>query len=142
MDEAERCDRIVYINLGDIVARGTVAEVPSHNRSSSPSLLKARAPVRSHRSCRESPSCLRRVLRAALHISVTTGLRSTRPCALSRTAGLAISEAVPSLEDVFISSRRRHERAFLALPRARHPVQGADPAQAGPAHLRLLFACR
>src|ERR1700753_891284 len=27
MDEAERCDRIVYINLGDIVARGTVAEV-------------------------------------------------------------------------------------------------------------------
>jgi ABC-2 type transport system ATP-binding protein len=27
MDEAERCDRIVYINLGNIVARGTVAEV-------------------------------------------------------------------------------------------------------------------
>jgi len=27
MDEAERCDRIVFINLGDIVARGTVAEV-------------------------------------------------------------------------------------------------------------------
>src|SRR4029077_12305067 len=27
MDEAERCDRIVYINLGDIVARGTVGEV-------------------------------------------------------------------------------------------------------------------
>jgi len=27
MDEAERCDRIVYINLGTIVARGTVAEV-------------------------------------------------------------------------------------------------------------------
>src|SRR6185437_14445504 len=27
MDEAERCDRIVYINLGHIVARGTVAEV-------------------------------------------------------------------------------------------------------------------
>jgi ABC-2 type transport system ATP-binding protein len=27
MDEAERCDRIVYINLGTIVARGTVADV-------------------------------------------------------------------------------------------------------------------
>src|SRR5215467_16101284 len=27
MDEAERCDRIVYINLGNIVARGTVQEV-------------------------------------------------------------------------------------------------------------------
>jgi ABC-2 type transport system ATP-binding protein len=27
MDEAERCDRIVYINLGRIIARGTVQEV-------------------------------------------------------------------------------------------------------------------
>jgi ABC-2 type transport system ATP-binding protein len=27
MDEAERCDRIVYISFGDIVARGTVAEI-------------------------------------------------------------------------------------------------------------------
>src|ERR1043165_8101506 len=27
MDEAERCDRIVYINLGRIVARGTVQDV-------------------------------------------------------------------------------------------------------------------
>ncbi len=27
MDEAERCDRIVYINLGDVIARGTVAEI-------------------------------------------------------------------------------------------------------------------
>lgn len=27
MDEAERCDRIVYINRGDVVARGTVADV-------------------------------------------------------------------------------------------------------------------
>src|SRR6202521_4070896 len=27
MDEAERCDRIVYINLGKIIAQGTVADV-------------------------------------------------------------------------------------------------------------------
>ena len=27
MDEAERCDRVVYINLGTIIARGTVAEL-------------------------------------------------------------------------------------------------------------------
>ena len=27
MDEAERCDRIVYINLGKIIAHGTVADV-------------------------------------------------------------------------------------------------------------------
>jgi len=27
MDEAERCDRIVYINVGHIIARGTVSEV-------------------------------------------------------------------------------------------------------------------
>ena len=27
MNEAERCDRIVYINMGDVMARGTVADV-------------------------------------------------------------------------------------------------------------------
>src|SRR5262245_18355790 len=27
MDEAERCDRIVYINLGKIIAQGTVSDV-------------------------------------------------------------------------------------------------------------------
>jgi ABC-2 type transport system ATP-binding protein len=27
MDEAERCDQIVFINIGDIVARGTVADI-------------------------------------------------------------------------------------------------------------------
>ena len=39
MDEAERCDRIVYINLGKIIAQGTVADVdqaigPDHLRRS------------------------------------------------------------------------------------------------------------
>src|SRR5260221_5348191 len=32
MDEAERCDRIVYISAGSIIARGTVAEVIEKSR--------------------------------------------------------------------------------------------------------------
>ncbi len=68
MDEAERCDRIVYINLGDIVARGTVAEVIEQSK-----LLhlhrgrRRRAPTcretsRASRASNSSPSLVQRCM--------------------------------------------------------------------------------
>ena len=60
MDEAERCDRIVYINLGKIIAQGTVADVdqavgahhvPDRRPRCAPSAVAARGQA-GRRACR------------------------------------------------------------------------------------------
>jgi len=113
MDEAERCDRIVYINLGDIVARGTVAEVI------------ARSDLHTFVVEGEGARALAARLRgypgvefvaffgAALHVSGKD--RNALEAALApfrAQAGLSIREAKPSLEDVFIQLQEQGRGDF------------------------------
>jgi ABC-2 type transport system ATP-binding protein len=103
MDEAERCDRIVYINLGKIIAQGMVAEVVK--QSGLITFLIEGPDVRLLLSRLESRPGVEHVafFGAALHVSghdrrlLDEALRPIRGM-----TGYRISEAAPSLEDVFI----------------------------------------
>ncbi|MEI9885400.1 MAG: ABC transporter ATP-binding protein [Rhizomicrobium sp.] len=108
MDEAERCDRIVYINLGDVVARGSVAEVIAQSglvtfvvEGDGARALAAKL--------RGQPGVeFVAFFGAALHVSGhdrAALLAALRPFADGK--GLAIREAKPSLEDVFIQLQEK-----------------------------------
>ena len=104
MDEAERCDRIVYISFGEIIARGTVADVI--RQSGLVTFLVSGRDVRQMLPRLEGKPGVEHVafFGAALHVSG----HDRRTCkqtlgALAGTGtGIAIEEAEPSLEDVFI----------------------------------------
>ena len=103
MDEAERCDRIVYINLGTIVARGTVAEVVS--RSGLFTFIVEGEHARSLANDLHGAPGVEFVafFGTALHVSGRD--RAALSKAMERfrgKPGLEIREAPPSLEDVFI----------------------------------------
>jgi ABC-2 type transport system ATP-binding protein len=103
MDEAERCDRIVFINLGDIVARGTVADVIAqsglHTFVVEGEGARALAEKLRGRPGIEFVS----FFGAALHVSGRDRARLDAALAPYRgQGGLSIQEAKPSLEDVFI----------------------------------------
>jgi ABC-2 type transport system ATP-binding protein len=112
MDEAERCDRIVYINLGNIVARGTVAEVIEQSKLFTfivegegarqlAGLLRSRPGI-------EYVS----FFGAALHVSGRDRAALETALAPYRDQqGLAILEATPSLEDVFIQLQEQNAGA-------------------------------
>ena len=103
MDEAERCDRIVYINLGKIIAQGTVADVVK--QSGLITFLIEGRDVRHLLSRLESQPGVEHVafFGAVLHVSghdrklLDDALRPLRGM-----EGYDIREAAPSLEDVFI----------------------------------------
>jgi ABC-2 type transport system ATP-binding protein len=115
MDEAERCDRIVYINLGRIIAQGTVAEVVDQSRLIT-FLIEGRD-VRHLLSRLENRPGVEHVafFGALLHVSGhdRAALENTLK-SLRGLDGYDVHEAPPSLEDVFIH-----------LQRANAPVQGA-----------------
>jgi ABC-2 type transport system ATP-binding protein len=103
MDEAERCDRIVYISLGNIVARGTVAEVIEQS--------KLFTFIVEGEGARQLADKLRgqkgvefvSFFGAALHVSGRDRTALEQALAPHRAQkGLLIQEATPSLEDVFI----------------------------------------
>jgi len=103
MDEAERCDRIVYINLGKIIAQGTVADVVK--QSGLITFLIEGRDVRHLLSRLEGQRGVEHVafFGAALHVSGHD--RNALENALSPVRGIpgyVIREAAPSLEDVFI----------------------------------------
>ncbi len=103
MDEAERCDRIVYINLGNVMARGTVAEVVAHSGLFTFVVegegARALAPKLRGRPGVEFVA----FFGAALHVSGKDRAALDRALEPFRGApGLSIHEAPPSLEDVFI----------------------------------------
>ena len=102
MDEAERCDRIVYINMGDVVARGTVAEVIAH--SGLHTFIVEGGGARSLVSKLEGKSGVEFVafFGAALHVSGKDRAALERALAPLTAENLTVHEAVPSLEDVFI----------------------------------------
>jgi ABC-2 type transport system ATP-binding protein len=103
MDEAERCDRIVYINLGRIVARGTVDEVIA--QSGLITFLVEGPDVRRLLPQLEGKPGVEHVafFGAVLHVSGhDRGLLNAALAPLRGAGGAEIREAAPSLEDVFI----------------------------------------
>ena len=108
MDEAERCDRLVFINLGDIVARGTVAEVIA--QSGLFTFIVEGDGARALAAKLQGKRGVEFVafFGAALHVSGKN--RDALSAALAPYAGdlgLKIHEAKPSLEDVFIQLQER-----------------------------------
>jgi ABC-2 type transport system ATP-binding protein len=108
MDEAERCDRIVYINLGTIVARGTVQDVISQS-----GLYTFVAEGESARSLVQKLHGQPGVqfvsfFGAALHVSGQDHAALEKALApYQGQQGLRVFEAQPSLEDVFIQLQER-----------------------------------
>jgi ABC-2 type transport system ATP-binding protein len=110
MDEAERCDRIVYILNGKLIARGTVAEVIPQS-----GLITF---VVHGEHVRHFADALRRepgveyvaFFGAMLHVSGRDRQALERALAKLRgEPGITIEEVQPSLEDVFI--QLQHEAA-------------------------------
>ena len=103
MDEAERCDRVVYISLGTIVARGTVSEVLK--RSGLFTFIIEGEDVRSlEQELRGKPGIeFVAFFGTALHVSGKDRKALQQALAsFQGRPGLKIYEAPPSLEDVFI----------------------------------------
>ena len=125
MDEAERCDRIVYINLGNIVARGTVAEVIEQSKLFTFIVEGEGARQLAEKLRGAARRRVRLVLRRGAACQRARSRRArSRARALSRTAWPRRSaRRVPSLEDVFIQLQEqeregRDERALLLRPHA------------------------
>src|SRR5262249_35003198 len=103
MDEAERCDRVVYINLGRIIARGTVQDVIQ--QSGLITFLIEGRDVRRLLPQLEGKPGIEHVafFGAALHASGhDRGLLESTIEPLRKQRDVTINEATPNLEDVFI----------------------------------------
>jgi ABC-2 type transport system ATP-binding protein len=103
MDEAERCDRVVFINLGHIVARGTVQD--AIKQSGLITFIVEGPDVRQLLPQLEGRPGVQHVafFGAALHVSGHDRALLDRALAPLRTRpGMDIRESVPNLEDVFI----------------------------------------
>jgi len=108
MDEAERCDRIVYINLGTIVARGTVAEVIA--KSGLYTFIIEGEGARALAGEIHGAAGVEFVafFGTALHVSGHDRQALEKALAPFRArAGLVIHDAPPSLEDVFIQLQEK-----------------------------------
>jgi ABC-2 type transport system ATP-binding protein len=103
MDEAERCDRIVYILNGNLVARGTVAEVIA-DAGLHTYVIRGEGVRRLSALLRGKPGAdYVAFFGAALHVSGRDKPALERALALHRSEpGITIEEAGTSLEDVFI----------------------------------------
>jgi len=112
MDEAERCDRIVYINLGNIVARGTVADVIEQSKLFT-FIVEGEGARQLAEHLRGLPGVeFVSFFGAALHVSGKDRSALERALAPYRQQqGLTIQEAVPSLEDVFIQLQEEGQPA-------------------------------
>ncbi len=103
MDEAERCDRIVYISVGNIVARGTVAEIIEQSK-----LITFTIEGEAARPLAERLRGLPGVVfvtffGAVLHVSGYDRAKLDTALAPYRSdPHLVIRETTPTLEDVFI----------------------------------------
>ena len=103
MDEAERCDRIVYILNGKLIARGSVAEVIAQSGLVT-FLIEGEGVRRLVRRLQNEPGVeYVAFFGAVLHVSGHDRAALERALAeLRGQPGIRIEEAPPSLEDVFI----------------------------------------
>jgi ABC-2 type transport system ATP-binding protein len=108
MDEAERCDRIVYILNGDLIARGTVAEVIAQSGLVT-FVIEGDNVRRLLQPLEKAPGVeYAAFFGAALHVSGRNReslARAVEP--LRSEHGIRIEEVQPSLEDVFIDLESR-----------------------------------
>ena len=108
MDEAERCDRIVYILNGKLVTRGSVAEVIEQSGLST-FVIEGRDVRHLLDEISQKPGVdYAGFFGAALHVSGHD--RAALETALAPyhgREGVAVHEAPPSLEDVFIDLQER-----------------------------------
>jgi ABC-2 type transport system ATP-binding protein len=107
MDEAERCDRIVYISLGRIIARGTVEDVI--RQSGLVTFVITGPDVRLYLPQLEGKPGVEHVafFGAALHVSgFDRALLLEALAPLRGVPQVTIRAAEPSLEDVFIDLQR------------------------------------
>ncbi len=112
MDEAERCDRIVYINLGNIVARGTVADVITQSKLFTFIVEGDGARHLAEKLRGQQGIEFVSFFGAVLHVSGRDRDAIERALAPYRAQqGLTIHEAVPSLEDVFIQLQEEGQPA-------------------------------
>ena len=103
MDEAERCDRIVYILNGRLVARGSVAEVIA--QSGLATFVLEGAEVRHLSQQLRGRPGIHYVgfFGAALHVSGHDQAALERTLTPYRNQpGLTVTQTRPNLEDVFI----------------------------------------
>lgn len=103
MDEAERCDRIVYLANGEVVTRGLVADIISES-----GLITYRMEgdgVRSLAVQLEGKPGVEHVayFGSALHVSGTHRSALEVSISIAETANVQVSEVRPSLEDAFIA---------------------------------------
>jgi ABC-2 type transport system ATP-binding protein len=108
MDEAERCDRVVFINLGRVVARGTVQDVIQ--QAGLITFVIEGPDVRQFLPQLEGKPGIEHVafFGAALHVSGHDhALLEAALSPLRKRAGIDIRQSVPSLEDVFIHLQSR-----------------------------------
>ncbi|HSM96471.1 MAG TPA: ABC transporter ATP-binding protein [Rhizomicrobium sp.] len=103
MDEAERCDRIVYILNGKLIARGSVDEVIAQSGLVT-FVLEGRDVRRLLQHLQGQPGVdYAGFFGAALHVSGRDRASLERAIAPYRNqAGISVSETKPNLEDVFI----------------------------------------
>jgi len=103
MDEAERCDRIVYILNGKIIARGTVGEVIAHSGLTT-FIVEGEGARHLAETLRREPGVeYVAFFGAVLHVSGHDRAALEQALAKIRDQGeIKIEESQPSLEDVFI----------------------------------------
>jgi ABC-2 type transport system ATP-binding protein len=108
MDEAERCDRIVYILNGKLVARGSVDEVIAESGLST-FVIEGRDVRRLTQELEGKPGVdYAGFFGAALHVSGKDRAALEKTVSPYRNrAGLTVTEVKPSLEDVFIQLQEK-----------------------------------
>jgi drug efflux transport system ATP-binding protein len=114
LDEAERCDRVAIMHMGELAALGTTAELKSTFADRPILELRAADPVALMRWLDESPVVEKTsMFGTAVHAVLRRGQDPSALETLVRTAGLPITSlapVVPSLEDVFLDVVDRLER--------------------------------
>jgi ABC-2 type transport system ATP-binding protein len=108
MDEAERCDRIVYILNGKLIARGTVNDVIAQSGLVT-FLVRGEHVRRLADSLRGQPGVeYVAFFGAMLHVSGhDRGALEHARAKVRDQPGIEIEEAQPSLEDVFIQLQEK-----------------------------------
>jgi ABC-2 type transport system ATP-binding protein len=103
MDEAERCDRIVYILNGKLIAKGSVAEVIAQSGLTT-FVLEGPHVRRLLQHIQSQPGVdYAGFFGAALHVSGRDRAALEKTIAPYRhQPGVTLSETPPNLEDVFI----------------------------------------
>lgn len=110
MDEAERCDRIVYINVGHLIAQGTVGEIIASSGLVTYTVAGpgARALAGDLRQAPGVPFVA--FFGAELHVSgYDRRLLQAALQPASHNTALIVREAAPSLEDVFIQLQQNRK---------------------------------